>query len=94
MQEFLLLDLAGLIAGIAAIYFVLKIQTHFGRLVQPAFQLFITIIGLLMASIVAKYFVGESAALDALNNAVIIAILLAISIGMYLFHTKVPEIKK
>lgn len=94
MSEFLFLDVVAIIAGVAAIHFILKAQKHFGLLVQPAFQLLTTVIGLLMATIVAKYFVEKEGALSALNNAVIIGMLLAICMAMWVFNQKMPRIKR
>ncbi|MBU2100332.1 hypothetical protein KKG83_06245 [Candidatus Micrarchaeota archaeon] len=93
MNQFLFLDAIAVIAGLIAIYFVVKTSKQFGKMIMPAFHVLITIIGLLIASITAKYFISDKEILVGLNNAIIISIPIAIAIGMYLVQKRVKPLE-
>lgn len=92
MSQFLPLDAIAVIAVLIAIYFVQKTQKKFGQVIKPAFQVFITVMGLLIATITANYLITNTETLNALNSATIIAIPIATVIGMYLINQRMLKL--
>ena len=93
MDELILFDSIALLAGLIALYFVLRTQKHFSRNIKPAFQVSITTIGLLMGSVSAKYIVPDNELVAALDKAVIIAILIAVAIAMFIINKRMPWLR-